>query len=498
MKHLPDSWVLSTVGEVTLPVNTVEAISTEDREIRYIDIGSIDNQRNRITEPKRLCLASAPSRARQIVKAGDVLFATVRPYLRNIAHVPDFLDGEIASTGFAVLRPANGLEPGYLFYKAISQDFVAALTGKQYGVSYPAVKDEQVRSQPMELPPASEQRRIVAKIEELFSELDKGVESLTIAREQLKAYRQSVLKAAFEGKLTEGWRKQHPELPDAEALRESLSCARSAQASEQTKRRRTRKLVPVTPLTSEVLETLPDIPSEWVWEKLGWLTCGVEYGTSAKSSESGRVPVVRMGNIQNGVIDWDNLVFTDDAAEIARYSLCSGDVLFNRTNSPELVGKTAIYRGERSAIYAGYLIRINHNGVIVDSDYLNFFLNSHSARSYGNSVKTDGVNQSNINGEKLQSYPFPYCSLAEQQEIVRILQRKLSLCDSLFVDVESQLNRSNILRQAILKRAFSGQLVPQDDHDEPASVLLKRIRAEQDKDNKKKPRSRTNRRKEVA
>lgn len=205
-----------------------------------------------------------------------------------------------------------------------------------------------------------------------------------------------------------------------------------------------------------------------------------------------------MGNIQNGVIDWDNLVFTDDVAEIAKYSLCSGDVLFNRTNSPELVGKTAIYRGERSAIYAGYLIRINHNEAIVDGDYLNFFLNSHSARSYGNSVKTDGVNQSNINGEKLQSYPFPYCSLAEQQEIVRLLQGKLSLCDNLFVDVESQLSRSDALRQAILKRAFSGQLVPQDDRDEPASVLLKRIRAEQDKGNKKKPRSRNNRRKEAA
>ena len=159
---------------------------------------------------KSLRLSAAPSRARQLVKAGDVLFATVRPYLsRNIAQVPASLDGQVASTGFAVLRALNGVEPRFLFYKSISKDFVGSLAGEQYGVSYPAVKNEQVRSQAIELPPTNEQRRIVAKIEELFSELDKAVESLTTAREQLKAYRQSVLKHAFEGKLTADWRRNN-------------------------------------------------------------------------------------------------------------------------------------------------------------------------------------------------------------------------------------------------------------------------------------------------
>ena len=157
------------------------------------------------------------------------------------------------------------------------------------------------------------------------------------------------------------------------------------------------------------------------------MTCGVEYGTGAKSSKSGSVPVIRMGNLQNGMIDWQDLAFTSDKAEIEKYSLSPGDVLFNRTNSPELVGKTAIFRGERPALFAGYLIRVNHIGTIVNSQYLNLFFGSHTARQYGNSVKTDGVNQSNINGEKLQGYPFPYCSLAEQHEVVRILDEKLSL-----------------------------------------------------------------------
>jgi hypothetical protein len=140
------------------------------------------------------------------VHTGDVLFATVRPYLRNIAAVPSNYDGEIASTGFSVLRPAKGIEPNFLFYNCIYAEFVDALSGAQYGVSYPAVKDEQVRAQYISLPPFKEQHRIVAKIEELFSELDKGIESLKTAREQLKIYRHSLLKHAFEGNLTAHWK----------------------------------------------------------------------------------------------------------------------------------------------------------------------------------------------------------------------------------------------------------------------------------------------------
>jgi type I restriction enzyme S subunit len=194
-----------------------------------------------------------------------------------------------------------------------------------------------------------------------------------------------------------------------------------------------------------------------------------------------------MGNLQNGTIDWQDLAFTSDKIEIEKYSLAPGDVLFNRTNSPELVGKAAIYRGERPALFAGYLIRINHIETLVSSQYLNLFLGSHVARRHGSTVKTDGVNQSNINGEKLQSYPFPYCSLAEQCEVVRMLDEKLSLTDRLMQEIDAGLAKSAALRQSILQQAFSGQLVAQDLNDEPASVLLERIKAEkaeQNKDNK--------------
>jgi type I restriction enzyme, S subunit len=206
---IPKSWSRVTVEEITLPVIKIDPDDDPKRQITYIDISGIDNVRNKIGAIKQFQLSEAPSRARQIVHTGDVLFATVRPYLRNIATVPSDYDGEIASTGFSVLRPAQGIDPRFLFYNCIYGEFVNALSGAQYGVSYPAVKDEQVRAQYISLPPSNEQGRIVAKIEELFSELDKGIESLKTAREQLKVYRQAVLKHTFEGKLTADWREEN-------------------------------------------------------------------------------------------------------------------------------------------------------------------------------------------------------------------------------------------------------------------------------------------------
>lgn len=349
------------------------------------------------------------------------------------------------------------------------------------------------------LPPLNEQKRIVAKIEELFSELDNGIASLKTAREQLKVYRQSILKHAFEGKLTAKWREENAnKLESPEQLLARIQKEREARYQQQLeewkvavkeweakdkegkKPSKPRPLKAFGSLPENMNSILPVLPKTWQWGKLGILTTCVEYGTSAKSSESGLIPVIRMGNLQNGKIDWVDLVYSSDQEEIEKYLLKPNDVLFNRTNSPELVGKTAKYRGEQPAIFAGYLIRINQIDSIANSDYLNYFLNSHIAKQYGNTVKTDGVNQSNINGEKLQNYPFPFCAVEEQAKIVEILEGKLSLTESNIQEIEFQLAKAESLRQSILKKAFSGKLVPQDPNDEPASKLLARIWAEKE------------------
>lgn len=127
MSELPSGWVLTDFDTVTLPVSKNDPNKDDDKDIWYVDISSIDNQANRIAEPQRLRLKSAPSRARQIIKEGDVLFSLVRPYLRKIAPVATKFDCEVASTGFAVLRPAKGVLPGYLLARALYNEFVTAL-----------------------------------------------------------------------------------------------------------------------------------------------------------------------------------------------------------------------------------------------------------------------------------------------------------------------------------------------------------------------------------
>jgi len=483
---LPPNWKWMTIGEVTAPVTKINPRETPDEKFIYLDISSIDNRRNVVTEVKSYTGKNAPSRARQVVKAHDILFSTVRTYLKNIALVPKQYDGQLASTGFSVLRAVEGVENKYLFYYVLSRYFLEQLNSFQRGTSYPAVRDQDVRIQPIPIPPPNEQRRIVAKIEELFSQLDAGVAALEQARAQLKRYRQALLKAAFTGRLTEAWRQAHlpdrqtgaGELEDAAALLGRIRAEREerwraqmraweeavraweAAGKPSKKSRKPRKPKDLPPLTEEELAELPELPQGWAWDRLGLMTLGVEYGTSAKSQKAGKIPVLRMGNIQNFKFDWNDLVFTDDEEEIEKYLLKSGDVLFNRTNSPELVGKTAIFQGERKAIFAGYLIRINHFPEMIDSRYLNYFLNSLIARNYGNLVKTDGVNQSNISGSKLVNYPFPYCSIAEQKEVADALDLYLSSIDYLDQIIEQALARAAGLRQAILKKAFAGELVP--------------------------------------
>lgn len=168
-----------------------------------------------------------------------------------------------------------------------------------------------MKSSIIDVPSLCEQERIVFRIEELFSELDKAVETLQTTKRQLAVYRQAVLKEAFEGQLTREWRKVNDVKSAADFLAEIQSFSKTVGYC--------------APMEEIVLSSLP---SEWKWVSIGDISMGAKYGTSKKSDENGIVPVIRMGNIQNGVILWDDLVFSNDELEIKEYNLVIGDVLF--------------------------------------------------------------------------------------------------------------------------------------------------------------------------
>ncbi len=368
----------------------------------------------------------------QIIKAGDIVFAMSsgsKHLVGKSAVAKNDFDGSYGAF-CSLLRINDLINKKYIAYIFKGNSYRKLISEIAKGTNINNLKREHILDFEISLPPLHEQNRIVAKIEELFSSLDKGIESLKTAQQQLKVYRQSVLKWAFEGKLT---------------------CTKDIK-----------------------------------WLKLGEFCDDVEYGSAAKSKKQGKIPVLRMGNIQGGRFDWSDLVYTDNDDEIKKYSLVKDDVLFNRTNSSELVGKTALYKAERPAIFAGYLIRIKYKKDKIDPNYLNYYLNSHTAKNYGNSVKTFGVNQANINGTKLKGYPFPYIIISEQKRIVAEIESRLSVCDKIEESIEESLKQAEALRQSILKKAFEGKLVPQDPNDEPASKLLERIKAEKEKNKKVK------------
>jgi restriction endonuclease S subunit len=155
-----------------------------------------------------------------------------------------------------------------------------------------------------------------------------------------------------------------------------------------------------------------------------------------------------MGNIQNGKIDWSDLVYSDDEEEISKYLLKPNDVLFNRTNSPELVGKVGIYKGEQPAIFAGYLIRINYIPTVINPVYLCYILNSSKVRKHGFSVMSKSINQANINGSLLKQYKIPVPTLDEQNAIVAKIEKFEQQIDAAQKVLDSAFAR----KQAILDK----------------------------------------------
>jgi len=283
-----------------------------------------------------------------------------------------------------------------------------------------------------------------------------------------KKLRQKILDLAIRGKLV----PQDPVDEPASVLLERIK-AEKEQLINEGKIKRGKKAAKTS--DTPHYENVPfEVPENWVWCKLEDIVCELKYGTSEKSSSVGKIAVLRMGNITNlGTIDYSNLVYSSNDEDIKQYSLKKYDLLFNRTNSSEWVGKTAIYKEEQPAIYAGYLIRVRP--LLISADYLNTVMNSSYYRDWCYDVKTDAVNQSNINAQKLSQLMIPIPPLGEQARIVAEMAKWISLMDIIKNDKDDLQTTIKQAKSTILDLAIHGKLVPQDPNDEPAIELLKRI-----------------------
>jgi type I restriction enzyme S subunit len=480
VKKLPSSWLEIPLSEVIQtqkgkkPKDLGEI--TELRTIPYINIKAFE---------KKIITEYAPEQNAVKCNDDDILLVWdgARSGLsgRGIA-------GYVGSTLARVRSDLVNVHFLSYFFESIYR----ILNTQTKGVGIPHINPVVLNNLPFYLPPEAEQPRIVEKLDELFSELDAGVKELKAAQIKLTQYRQSLLKSAVEGSFTQTWRETNSDSNQetGEQLLERILKERREKWEQQKREEFKAKgkkppkdwqdkyPKPVKPDTTD----LPELPKGWVWATIDQLAVNKRYGSSSKTNDdSSGVPVLRMGNIQDGKLDYGKLKYLPvNHKEFPDLLLKDGDLLFNRTNSAELVGKTAIYREIGKPVsYASYLISVTFSEHFLP-EIAAHYINSVLGKKWLAEVMNQTAGQANVNGTKLGDLAIPLPSIAEQKTLIEEITNEFDSIDRQVEATAFGLKQSEAQRKNILKSAFSGQLVQQDPSDEPASVLLEKIKQERE------------------
>lgn len=401
LKKLPPSWKLVKLEALCEKDSGTKDPSLEpNKSFIYVDISSVDNVTKRIVNPHTLLGKDAPSRARKVIRTNDVIVSTTRPNLNAVALVPPDLDEQICSTGFCVLRANNDLESNYLFYFVQCARFVDSLTNLVSGALYPAVNDGQVLEQLIPLPPLlSEQRAIASRFKRQMEEIEGMRRAAERQLEAAKAVSSGIIRGLLEDFGIDD--------SDTRPLKELLvkKC---------------------------------------------------QYGLSTASNRQGSgVPMLRMSNVINGQLDYSDLVYVElNENELNNYRLNQGDILINRTNSSELVGKSAMFDLDSEFVFASYLIRI-----VVDTNryipsYINTIINSPIGRDFIDKTKRQAIGQANINAQEIGEMPIPCPEIEIQQNIVETLSKVVNPNNLIMNAAEKQLQVIKALPNAYLREVF--------------------------------------------
>ena len=388
--------------------------------------------------------------------------------------------------GLAAIRPHGIMPSKYVLYSLRSTE--DELRSNSTGTTFEAIRGDHLRAHPIPIAPLPEQHRIVAEIETQFTRLDASVAALRRAQANLKRYRASVLKAACEGRLVpteaELARAEGRGYEPAAVLLERILAERRARWQSQEKRRGTYK-EPCAPDPS----ALPVLPEGWVWTKVEPLLSldrsGIKtgpFGSLLKKHEhtDSGVPVFGIENISEMEFVTGSKIFVTPhkAQELSQYDARVGDILISRSGT---VGEACVVpEGLGDARLSTNLMRLSFMDGYVSPRYFCLLFNGSPAVLGQVSEFCGGSTRAFLNRNIIRSLVFPLPPMAEQRRIVAEVERRLSVIQKTEDTVEASLARAERLRRSILKQAFSGNLVPQDPDDEPASVLLERIMAERE------------------
>jgi type I restriction enzyme S subunit len=478
--NLPAGW------EVDVYANVINKISTNGKKItqkQYLAAGKypvIDQGRDEVSgfcsDEEKVIFADFPV----------LIFGDHTRYVKLVNE--PFVPG---ADGIKVLQPMSALDTKLIYY--FTQYLAISIKNKGYARHYQWIAQELIG-----IPPEKEQIRIVDKIEELFSELDKGIESLKTAKAQLAVYRQALLKHAFEGKLTEQWRRDNTDkLESPEQLLARIQQEREARYKQQLddwkkavsqwefgekegkKPSKPKGFKTYPPVDIDETANLSELPGSWRWERLGNLINGsAQNGVYKPSTSYGRGHyIVRIDDFYDGNLvkkdDFKRLELTED--ELKTYSLEANDILINRVNSIEYLGKCCeIPELDEPIVFESNIMKFKILNSFLKGNYLTPYLSSFSGKSRICRNAKHAVNQASINQTDVSMTPIPLCDIEEQDKITAILDYKLSVVGAELSNIDMSLKKAAVLRQSILTKAFLGQLVSQDPSDEPASELLKK------------------------
>jgi type I restriction enzyme, S subunit len=399
--------------------------------------------------------------------------------------VPENIDwGIIVADVVRVKLDEKYVNKKYLVYAINSDSVIKQFQIKTKGTTRPRVNLAHIRKLELPIAPLPEQRRIVARIEELFSRLDAGIEALQRARALLRRYRQAVLKAAVEGRLTEQWRKEHPEVEPAEKLLETiLRERRIIWEAKHKSQGKDHSFVYKEP-TSPDLFSLPELPVQWCWATTEQLASTEKhslaigpFGSDLKVEDyrDEGVPLIFVRNIRSATFDGPDTRYVSyqKAEELGAHKVESGDILITKMGEPP--GDACLYpENMPTAIITADCIKWNLSQLLQEKKFFVHALNSNLVRRQFLGI-TKGVAQQKVSLQRFKGIAIPLAPQAEEYNIVTELEYNLSIIDKTENTISTNLIRADRLRQSILKRAFEGKLVPQDISDEPASVLLFRI-----------------------
>ncbi|MGI2906819.1 restriction endonuclease subunit S [Tolypothrix sp. VBCCA 56010] len=496
MAELPEGWMWAKLGELGLFINGDRGKNYPNKNalaesgIPFINAGHIQDgiiklsEMNYITEERFNLLGSGK------VKSNDILYC-LRGSLGKTAIVKNITTGAIASS-LVIIRPFDCSKHEYLFYYLISPFGDAEIRKYDNGSAQPNLAANSVRSYSVPLPPLNEQRRIVAKIEALSARSQRVKEALEDIPQLLDQFRQSVLAAAFRGDLTADWREQNPDVEPASELLDKIYKQRLKIYQEECKKfdKQGNKRIQKTRKFQLIDKTNYDIPDTWELSYPEYLCSPDEYsigigpfGSNLKVSDytDKGVPLVFVRNIRSG--NFESLepkyISHEKAQELLPHIVKPLDLLITKMGDPP--GDCEIYPEHRpEAVITSDCLKFRVWGFFLDRNYFKHCINS-SFIKHQLGLITRGVAQQKISLERFKSILIPVAPQSEQKEIIKRVDSLLEVASQIEASYQQVITYLDQLDQSILAKAFRGELVPQDPNDEPASVLLERIRAERDK-----------------